>query len=60
MDTHPKELPVVIAEAALERPLVRDVKRLGAHGYTVIDVRGGAGAATAALTGTPIAASRLS
>jgi nitrogen regulatory protein P-II 2 len=41
MVTHPKKLLVVIAEAALERQLVADVKRLGAHGYTVIDVRGG-------------------
>jgi nitrogen regulatory protein P-II 2 len=41
MKTHPKKLLVVIAEAALERQLVADVKRLGAHGYTVIDVRGG-------------------
>jgi hypothetical protein len=41
METHPKKLLVVIAEAALERQLVADVKRLGAHGYTVIDVRGG-------------------
>ena len=32
---------MVIAEAALERQLVADVKRLGAHGYTVFDVRGG-------------------
>ena len=41
METHPKKLLVVIAEAALERQLVADVRRLGAHGYTVIDVRGG-------------------
>ena len=41
MKTHPRKLLVVIGEAALERQLVADVKRLGAHGYTVIDVRGG-------------------
>ena len=41
MKTHPRKLLVVIAEAALERQLVADVKRLGAHGYTVFDVRGG-------------------
>ena len=41
MKTHPRKLLIVIAEAALERQLVADVKRLGAHGYTVIDVRGG-------------------
>lgn len=37
---HPKQLLVIIAEAALEKPLCADVKRLGAHGYTVVDVRG--------------------
>ena len=41
MKTHPRKLLVVIAEAAIERQLVADVKRLGAQGYTVIDVRGG-------------------
>lgn len=37
---HPKKLLVIIAEAVLEKPLERDVKRLGAQGYTVYDVRG--------------------
>lgn len=37
---HPRMLLVIIAEAALEKQLVADVKRLGAHGYTVYDVRG--------------------
>jgi nitrogen regulatory protein P-II 2 len=41
VDKHRRRLLVVIAEAALERELVQDVKRLGAHGYTVSDVRGG-------------------
>jgi nitrogen regulatory protein P-II 2 len=41
---HPKKLLVIMAEAALEKALIQDVKRLGAHGYTVYDVRG-AGAA---------------
>lgn len=40
MKPHPKKLLVIMAEAALERALVQDVKRLGAHGYTVYDVRG--------------------
>lgn len=40
MDLHPKKLLVVIAEAAIERLLVREVRALGAQGYTVIDVRG--------------------
>jgi hypothetical protein len=39
--THSKKLLVIIAEAALERQLVADIRLLGAHGYTVIDVRGG-------------------
>lgn len=38
---HPKQLLVIIAEAALERRLIADAQRLGAHGYTVHDVRGG-------------------
>jgi len=41
MDTHPRKLLVIIAEAALEKVLVEDAKRLGALGYTVHDVRGG-------------------
>lgn len=41
MQTHPKKLLVVITEAALEKLLARDLRRLGAHGYTVCDVRGG-------------------
>lgn len=43
MKHHPKQLLVVIAEAAIERRLVADALRLGAHGYTVHDVRGGSG-----------------
>ena len=37
---HPKKLLVVIAEAAIEKSLVQEALRLGAHGYTVSDVRG--------------------
>lgn len=40
MDKHPRKLLVIIAEAALERALLEDAKRLGAQGYTVADVRG--------------------
>jgi nitrogen regulatory protein P-II 2 len=40
MDMHPRKLLVIIAEAALEKALTEDVKRLGAQGYTVHDVRG--------------------
>jgi nitrogen regulatory protein P-II 2 len=43
MTKHPKTLLVIFAEAVLERRLVADAKRLGAHGYTVWDVRGGSG-----------------
>jgi len=41
MNTHPKTLLVIIGESALEKFLVRDIKDLGAHGYTIVDVRGG-------------------
>lgn len=41
MQTHPKKLLVIIAEAALEKTLIKDAKRLGAHGYTVAEVHGG-------------------
>lgn len=37
---HNRQLLVIIAEAALEKRLVQDAMRLGAHGYTVSDVRG--------------------
>lgn len=35
-----RELLVIITEASLEKLLAEDVIRLGAHGYTVVDVRG--------------------
>lgn len=35
-----RTLVTVVAEAVLERELVEDVKRLGAHGYTIGEVRG--------------------
>lgn len=38
---HNRQLLVIIAEAPLEKRLVQDAMRLGAHGYTVSDVRGG-------------------
>ena len=40
LDTHARRLLVIITEAALEKSLARDVRRLGAQGYTVYDVRG--------------------
>lgn len=41
MDTHAKKLLVIICEAALEKQLITDARRVGAHGYTISDVRGG-------------------
>lgn len=41
MQTHPKKLLVIIAESALEKLLIKDSRRLGAHGYTVAEVHGG-------------------
>ncbi|HYF57527.1 MAG TPA: transcriptional regulator [Burkholderiaceae bacterium] len=41
METHPRRLLTIITEAVIERSLVADARRFGAHGYTVMDVRGG-------------------
>jgi len=41
MTTHGRKLLTIITEAAIERALVADCRRLGALGYTVLDVRGG-------------------
>ncbi len=50
--THPCKLVVLISEAAIEGSLSEDVMRLGAHGYTVGDVRGqGSHGARSALWG---------
>ncbi len=38
---HPKVLLTIVAEAALEKDLARDVLAQGAHGWTISDVRGG-------------------
>jgi nitrogen regulatory protein P-II 2 len=46
MNTHPRKLLVIIAEASLEKRLIADALRLGAQGYTVHDVRGGSEHAT--------------
>ena len=40
MNTHSRKLVIIVAESALERRLAEDAMRLGAHGYTVMDVRG--------------------
>jgi nitrogen regulatory protein PII len=40
MVTEKRKLVTIVTEAALERELARELERLGAHGYTVADVRG--------------------
>jgi nitrogen regulatory protein PII len=40
MHAETRKLVTIIAEAALERRLVEDLKQLGAHGYTITDARG--------------------
>ncbi len=40
MTTVTRKLLLVICEARLERNLLRDLERLGAHGYTVSEARG--------------------
>ena len=41
MDTHERRLLTIITEAALERALVADARRFGAHGYTVLEAASG-------------------
>ncbi len=40
MQNHTRTLLTVVTEAALEGTLMRDLDRLGAHGYTITDARG--------------------
>ncbi len=40
MEMHIRKVVVVITEALLEKPLVADFKKLGAHGYTITAARG--------------------
>ncbi len=40
MATETRKLVTIITEASLERALTAEVEKLGAHGYTVADVRG--------------------
>lgn len=40
MTSSSRKLLTIITEAALERVLLRDLQRLGIHGYTVTDARG--------------------
>lgn len=39
-NTHPCKLVVIVTESVLEEALAKDIMRLGAHGYTLCDVRG--------------------
>lgn len=41
MEKHQRKLLVVITEAAIERLVIQDARRLGALGYTTSEVRGG-------------------
>ncbi len=41
MDLHPRKLLTVVAEAALEKTLVEEIRQCGAHGYTITEARGG-------------------
>lgn len=41
MEWFSRKLVTVIAESALERALIADVKQIGASGYTISEVRGG-------------------
>ena len=40
MTKHPKTLLVIVAEAVLEKNLVRDARQRGAQGWTVSEVHG--------------------
>ena len=40
MHTEGRKLLTIVAEAALEQRLVKDLERLGAHGHTITDARG--------------------
>ena len=40
MHADARKLVTIVTEAALERRLIDDLKRLGAHGYTISDARG--------------------
>lgn len=40
MERHTRKLLTMVTEAVLETMIVRDIERLGAHGYTITDARG--------------------
>lgn len=41
MDYHEKSLVVIICESILEEKIIESIKKVGAHGYTILDARGG-------------------
>lgn len=40
LSTHARTLLVIVAEAALEKPLIREARALGVQGWTVAEVHG--------------------
>ncbi len=40
MNSSTRKLLTIITESALERTLVEEIERLGAHGFTITDARG--------------------
>ena len=40
MHTERRKLLTIVAEAPLEQRMIKDLERLGAHGYTITDARG--------------------
>ncbi len=46
MSMEHRKLLTIVTEGALEHNLVREIERLGAHGYTIADVRGKGGRGT--------------
>lgn len=43
MHTERRKLLTIVAEAPLEQRMIKDLERLGAHGYTITDARGKGG-----------------
>ena len=40
MDGKMRKLLTIVTEAAIEKSVIRDIERKGAHGYTITDARG--------------------
>jgi nitrogen regulatory protein PII len=40
MNTTKRKLLTVVTEAVIEEQIVSDLKKLGAHGYTIVEARG--------------------